>query len=73
MDKGVLSYFLPKKLLLSSRKYGMGKGSRIRDPENTYPRSRVKKAPEPGSRSAAQHSPCCTGGGAADYAGDGPL
>ena len=44
---------LPKKLSLSSQKYGFG----IRDPEKTYSGSRipdlgVKKAPDPGSGSA---------------------
>jgi hypothetical protein len=43
--------FYPKKLSLSSQKYGFG----IRDPEKTYSGSRiqgVKKAPDPGSDSA---------------------
>jgi hypothetical protein len=40
-----LKNFLPKKLSLSSQKYGFG----IRDPEKTYSGSRpgVKKAPDP--------------------------
>jgi hypothetical protein len=49
---------LPKKLSLSSQKYGFGirdPGSEIRDPEKTYsgiriPDPGVKKAPDPGSR-----------------------
>jgi hypothetical protein len=48
-----LQKFLPKKLSISSQKYGFG----IRDPEKTYSGSRipdpvVKKAPDPGSGSA---------------------
>ncbi len=45
-----LKYFLPKKLSLSSQKYGLG----IRDqgPETRDPRSRIRKKPilDPGSR-----------------------
>ncbi len=40
-----LQNFLPKKMSLSSQKYGFG----IRDPEKTYSGSGVKKAPDPGS------------------------
>jgi hypothetical protein len=45
--------FLPKKLSLSSQKYGFG----IRDPEKTYsgsgiPDPGIKKVPDPGSGSA---------------------
>ncbi len=46
-----LQYFLPQKLFLVSRKYGLG----IQDPEKTYTvylesGSRDKKAPDPGSQ-----------------------
>jgi hypothetical protein len=55
-----LQNFFPKKLSISSLKYGFGirdPGSEIGDPEKSYSRSRipdpgVKKAPDPGSGSA---------------------
>jgi hypothetical protein len=51
---------LPKKLSLSSQKYGFGirdPGSEIRDPEKTYSGSRIQgskrhRIPDPGSGSA---------------------
>jgi hypothetical protein len=49
--------YLPKKLSLSSQKYGFG----MRDPEQTYSGSRipdpgVKKAPDPGCATLARTS-----------------
>ncbi len=43
----IIEHFLPKKLSLTSQKYGFG----IRDPEKTYYEG-VKTAPDPGSGSA---------------------